>query len=73
MMQAGRMQVVGGELVVARRNPAAVFDLVEKAFDPVAGAVEIRAEADWIAAIAFWRDVAHAPFFMASSLIQSAS
>jgi hypothetical protein len=25
----------------------------EKTFDPVAGAIEIRAEADWIVAIAF--------------------
>jgi hypothetical protein len=50
-----------------------LFDPVEEALYPVAGVVEIRAEADRIAAIAFWRDVAHAPFFMASSLIQSAS
>jgi hypothetical protein len=30
-----------------------LLDPVEEPFDPVAGAVEIRAKADWIVAIAF--------------------
>jgi hypothetical protein len=34
-----------------------LLDPIEESLDPVAGAVEIRAEADRIAAIAFWRDV----------------
>jgi hypothetical protein len=34
-----------------------LLDPIEEPFDPVAGAVEIRAEADWIASIAFGRDV----------------
>ena len=42
---------------MARCNPAAVFDLVEEAFDPIAGAIEIRAEANRIAAVAFRWDV----------------
>jgi len=50
-------KVVGGKPVVARRNPTALFDSVEEPLDPVASAVEIRAEADRIAAVAFRRDV----------------
>jgi len=50
-----------------------LLDPIEEWFDAVARAVEIIAEADRIAAIAFARDIGHAPFFMASSLIQSAS
>jgi hypothetical protein len=50
-----------------------LFDPVEEPLDTVAGAVEMRAEADRIVAIAFRRMLAHAPFFMTSSLIQSAS
>jgi len=34
-----------------------LFDPVEEPLDPVPVAVEIRAVADWIAAIAFWWDV----------------
>jgi len=34
-----------------------LFDPVEEPLDPVPVAVEIRAVADWVAAIAFWRDV----------------
>jgi hypothetical protein len=45
-------KVVGGELVIARRNPAAVLDLVEEALDQVPSAVEIRAEADRLGAVA---------------------
>jgi hypothetical protein len=50
-----------------------LFDPIEESLDPAAGAIEIGAEADRIALIAFWGMSAHAPFFMASSLIQSAS
>jgi hypothetical protein len=42
---------IGGKLVVARRNPTTLFDLVEEPLDPVAGAGEMRAEADRIAAL----------------------
>ena len=35
---------IGGKLVVARRNPTTLFDLVEEPLDPVAGAGEMRAE-----------------------------
>jgi hypothetical protein len=34
-----------------------MFDLVEEPFDLTTGAVELRTEADWIAAIDFRRDV----------------
>jgi hypothetical protein len=43
--------------LVARRNPAAVLDLVEKPLDLIPGSIEIRAEADRIVAIAVRRDV----------------
>jgi hypothetical protein len=35
----------------------ALFDPVEESLDPVAVAVEMGAEVDRIAAIAFWRDI----------------
>jgi hypothetical protein len=50
-------KVVSGEPVIARCNPAAVLDLVEEALDQVPSAVEVRAEADRVAAIAPWWDV----------------
>jgi hypothetical protein len=50
-------KVVCGKPVVACRHPTTLFDPVKEPFDPVASAVEIRAEADWIAAIAFRRDI----------------
>ena len=50
-------KVVSGELVVARCNPAAVLDLIEEALDQIPSAIEIRAEADRLDAIAPWRDV----------------
>ena len=50
-------KVVGGKPVIARRHATALFDPVEEPPDPVASAVEIRAEADRIAAIAFRRDI----------------
>jgi hypothetical protein len=45
------------ELVVARRDPPTLFDLIEEPFDQVAGSVKMRAEADRIVAIASRRDV----------------
>jgi hypothetical protein len=39
-----------------------LLDPIEEPFDFVAGAVEIRAEADWIAPIAFGRDVGPCAF-----------
>jgi len=48
---------------MARRHPTKLFDPVEEPLDPVASAVEIGAEADRIAAVAFRRDVGHEPFF----------
>jgi len=66
-------KVVSGEPVVARRDSAALFDPVEESLDLVASAVEIGAEADRIAALVLGGMLAHAAFFMASSLIQSAS
>jgi hypothetical protein len=47
-------EVVGGKFVVARRHPTTLLDPIEEPFDPVAGVVEIRAEADRAVAIAFW-------------------
>jgi hypothetical protein len=66
-------KVVSRKSVVARRHTTTLFDSVEERFDLVASAIKVRAEADRIAAIAFGGMLAHAPFFMASSLIQSAS
>ena len=48
---------------MARRHPTTLFDPVEEPFDLVASAIEVRAEADRIAAIAFWRDVSPRPLF----------
>lgn len=50
-------EIVGRKLVVARRDPTTVFDLVEEPLDQIAGAVEVEAEADWLVAIAPWRAV----------------
>jgi len=50
-------EVVGGKPVIARRDATTLFDPVEEPLHPVAGAVEIGAEADRIAAIALRRDV----------------
>jgi hypothetical protein len=49
--------MVRRQLVVARCNPTAVLDLVEEPFDQIPSAIEIRAEANRLAAIAFWRDI----------------
>lgn len=50
-------KIVGSQLVVARCNATALFDLVEETLDPVALTVEIGTEVDRIAAIAFWWDI----------------
>jgi hypothetical protein len=50
-------KIVRGEPVVAPRYPTTLFDPAEEPLDLVASAVEIGAEADRIAAIAFRRDV----------------
>ena len=50
-------QVVGRELVVARRDPPTLFNLIEEPFDQITGSVEIRAEADRLGAIASRRYV----------------
>ena len=56
-------KVIGGKLVVARRDPTTLLDPIEEPFDPVAGTIKIRAEADRIGAIAFRRDVGPCTFF----------
>jgi hypothetical protein len=66
-------KVIGGKPIVACRHTTTLLDPVEEPLDLVASTVEIRAKADRIAAIAFRRDVGQAPFFIASSLIKSAS
>ena len=50
------------KLVVAPRHPTTLFDRAEEPPDPTAGAVEIGAEADWIAPIAFGQDVGPLPY-----------
>ena len=55
-------EVIGGKLVVVRCGPTTLLDLVEEAFDEVAGSVEIRTEADRTVAIAFRRDVGPSAF-----------
>ena len=56
-------KVVGSKPVIARRHPTTLFDPVKEPFDPVASAIEVRTEADRIAAIAFRRDVGLRPLF----------
>ncbi len=50
-------KVVSCKPVAVRRHPTALLDPVEEPFDEVASAIEMRAKADRIAAIAFRRDV----------------
>ena len=40
-----------------RCDPTALLDLVEEPFDEITGSVEIGAEADWLIAVAFRRDI----------------
>ena len=54
-------EVIGRELVIARCNPATVFDLVVEPLDKIPSSIEIRAEADRLAAIASWRNVGQCP------------
>jgi hypothetical protein len=44
------------ELVIARRDPPTLLDLIEEPLDQIPGAVKIRAEADRVVAIASWWD-----------------
>lgn len=55
-------KAIGGEAVIACGDPTTSLDPIEEPFDPVTGAVRIRAEADWIAAIAFDGMLAHVLF-----------
>jgi hypothetical protein len=55
------------------RDPARLLDPVEETFDPVAGSVEMGLKQIGSLRLRFGGTLAHAPFFMASSLIQSAS
>ena len=50
-------KIVGGELVVTGGDPPALLDPVEKPLDQVSRPVEVRAEADRLLAISFWRDI----------------
>lgn len=50
-------QVISRQVIIACCDPTAVLDLVEEPFDQVACAVEVGAEADWLFAIASWRNV----------------
>jgi transposase len=48
-------EVVRRQLVIARCDPAAVLDFVEKPFDQISGSIKIWAEADRLAAsIRLW-------------------
>jgi hypothetical protein len=66
-------KVVCGEPVVARCHPTTLFDPVEEPLDPISGAVEIGLKQIGSVRLLFGGMLAHAPFFTASSLIQSAS
>jgi hypothetical protein len=56
-------QVVGRQSVVSGRDTPTLLDLVEEPFDQIAGAIQVRAEADRVFAISFQLDVrARAPF-----------
>lgn len=54
-------EVVCVVLFVARRHRAKVLEFVEEAFDQIAKAIEIRAEARNVYAAGHGFDVAHAP------------
>jgi hypothetical protein len=66
-------KVVGSKPVIARRHPTTLFDPVEEPLDLVASTVEIGLKQIGSLRLLFGGMLAHAPFFMASSLIQSAS
>ena len=48
--------------VVACRHPATLFDFVEEPPNPISSAIEIRTKTNWLAAIAFGRDVSPCAF-----------
>jgi hypothetical protein len=66
-------KVVSRKPVVARRHTTTLFDPVEEPFDLVASAIKVRLKQIGSLRLLFGGMLAHAPFFMASSLIQSAS
>jgi hypothetical protein len=66
-------KVVGGKPVVACRHTTALLDPVEEPLDLIASTVEIRLKQIGPLRLLFGGMLAHAPFFMASSLMQSAS
>jgi hypothetical protein len=66
-------KIVRGEPVVARSHPTTLFDPVEEPLDLVATAVEIGLKQIGSLRLLFGGMLAHAPFFMASSPIQSTS
>jgi hypothetical protein len=50
-------EVVSRELVAAGCHALTMLDLIEEPLDQVSGAVQIRAEADQLVAIASWRNI----------------
>jgi hypothetical protein len=64
---------IRGKFVVARRHPTTLLDPIEEPFDPVAGAIKKGLKQIGSLRLLFDEMSAHAPFLMASSLIQSAS
>jgi hypothetical protein len=66
-------EVVGGEPIEARRHPTTLFDPVEEPLDLVASTIEIGLKQIGSLRLLFGGMLAHARFFVASSLIQSAS
>ncbi len=62
MKRVGRMLGSCGKFVVARRDPATLFDFVEEPLNPIASAIVRRPKTNWLAAIAFGRDVGPCAF-----------
>lgn len=50
------------ELIVTRRHPTTLAASIEETLDPVAGGIEMRAEADWIARRSFTRGMPRGGF-----------
>ena len=50
-------KIIDCQLVISSRDTPTLLDLVEEPFDQVARAVQVRAEADRVFAIALRRDV----------------
>jgi methyltransferase family protein len=55
-------QIVGCELVISGRDTATLLDLIEEPFDAVASTIQMWAEADWVFAISFRRNVCPCPY-----------